>query len=346
MEEFVDKYIEAKKAKVEIFYPQAMDFINIDITPVCNLRCASCNHFIDSAPGKKSDNMSLQQVQDFIKESQELKWRWSELRITGGEPSLHPDFYAILDAITEGFKNNYLPDITLKIISNGTGKKVQGILGWEEADIFSLNPTMSGLYLTHLGRPEWLVVSSKPLKDTMYEKTVTNEDGSEVLQVIPDFGNVWQAPIDRLPEIKRFYARKPLPEEKDLISPSDGYFPPRLTRDQTERIHKETIISDCQVHATCGFELTPYGYTPCPCGGGRVVGDESIFFKSLSEITDEGIEEKLKKMCGMCGRNLNYGILCKDKLDKTEFWELILDKYKRTKPNLSLYNPFGRKEDI
>ena len=337
MSEFVDAYMTAKKAKAKIYYPQSMDFINLDLTPVCNLKCASCNHFVDTAPGNISDNLTFEQVQDFIKESQELQWQWTELRLTGGEPSLHPDFYKIMDALTQGFKKDYLPNITLKVISNGTGKKVRGLLGWDEAEVFSMNKYTDSFYLSHQGRPEWQIVSSKPLKDTMQEEIISTKDVEEAVDVIPDFGNVWLAPMDRLPELDKFYKG-----DRGQIDPSDGYFPPNLTQEDGKEIVENTLIMDCQVHATCGFELTPYGYTPCPCGGGRVVGDESIFFKRLADISVEKCDDILKKMCSMCGRNLNYGVLCKNNMEKTEFWGLILDKYRRQKPDLARYNPYNR----
>ena len=211
-------------------------------------------------------------------------------------------------------------------------------MGYDDAEVFTVNSVTDGFYLSHIGHPDWLVVSSKPLKDTTEKVDFPENEMSA--DVIPDFGNVWQAPVDRLDEIKEIYGGNSGDVEK--IS---GYLPPKISRQDWNTVIGQNVVIDCQVHATCGFELTPYGYTPCPCGGGRVVGDPSIFFGSLSEITLDECNKKLARMCATCGRNLNYSVLCKNRSQKTEFWDLILKKYKRDKPKLPLYDPFNKRPE-
>ena len=321
--DFVNNYIKKKGLQTEIVYNQNYRFINIDITPVCNLSCASCNHFVDTDPGHQSQSMTVDQIIKFCKESNDLKWPWEELRITGGEPTLHTNFFEIIDLIVQLLKNSYLPNLTLKIISNGTGNKVREKLQFDKADIFSINQYTDGFYLGHLGRPDWLVVTSKPLKDTTEESGNYDNSDQPIKNVIPDFGNVWLAPIDRASEIADIYKGKYGKHKK-----IPGFMAPSLSQDQHDRIVKENKIMDCQVHATCGFELTPYGFTPCPCGGGRTIGDDSIFIKSLREIAKNPaiVNDILKKMCALCGRNLMYSVQCKDSLEKSEFWSYIFMK--------------------
>ena len=80
VDEFIEKYIEQKGAKAAIVYPQEMSFINLTITNFCNLACNSCDQFIDSAIADRSDHlMTVQQVKDFVKESQETNWKWQEI---------------------------------------------------------------------------------------------------------------------------------------------------------------------------------------------------------------------------------------------------------------------------
>lgn len=334
-EHFVDEYIKAKGTKVAIVYPQKMSFINITINNYCNLTCHSCDQFVDSAPSK--DKMSLQQIKDFVKESQELNWQWEEIRVTGGEPSLHPDFFEILDVLNKGLKEKYLPNLTLKIISNGTGKKVRKVLDIENAKITKVNRVTDGFYLDHVGHPNWLIVCSKPLKDTMIK--LKRKEQEKEIEFIPDFGNVWLAPVDRGEEISKFYRG-----DRGQIAnpPLDGYYPPNLTADQQQYIGANNIIMDCQVHASCGFEFSKHGITPCGCGGGRVVGDQSQFFHSLKDITIESCNEKLAKMCATCGQNMNYMIACGVNDKKTKFWELVLENYKNGEPKMKLYDPYNQ----
>lgn len=331
--DFVSAYIKGKGAKVAIVYPQRMSFINITINNYCNLTCFSCDQFVDSAPSK--DKMSLQQIKDFVKESQELGWVWEEIRITGGEPSLHPDFKEILNVINDGLKQNYLPNLTLKIISNGTGKKVRKILDIDNANLARINNVTDAFSLEHIGHPDWLVVCSKPLKDTMVPTKIEEEKAEE--EFIPDFGNVWQAPVDRLEEIKRFYEG-----DRGEISdpPIDGYYPPNLNPKQWDFVKQNNIILDCQVHASCGFELSKNGIAPCGCGGGRVIGSQDTFFGSLHDITLEECTKRLAKMCATCGQNMNYMTKCSTRKTKTKFWDVILRNYNLNEPKMELYNPY------
>ena len=331
--DFVDAYIKGKGAKVAIVYPQRMSFINITINNYCNLTCFSCDQFVDSAPSK--DKMSLQQIKDFVKESQELGWFWEEIRITGGEPSLHPDFKEILNVLNDGLKQNYLPNLTLKIISNGTGKKVRKVLDIDNASLTRINKVTDAFSLEHIGHPDWMVVCSKPLKDTMVP-TKMEEDKSEE-EFIPDFGNVWQAPVDRLEEIKRFYDG-----DRGEISdpPIDGYYPPNLNTKQWDFVKQNNIILDCQVHASCGFELNKNGIAPCGCGGGRVIGSQDTFFSSLHDITLEECTKRLAKMCATCGQNMNYMTKCSTRKTKTKFWDVILRNYNLNEPKMELYSPY------
>ena len=262
IEEFIDEYIKVKGAKAAIVYPQKMSFINLTITNFCNLACNSCDQFIDSAKAERSDHlMSVQQVKDFVKESQELNWVWEEIRITGGEPSLHPNFFEILTIIDEGLKQKYLPNLNLKIISNGTGKKVRKLLDIDNAEIIKGNKVSDHdrFSLSHINFPNWTIVCSKPLKDTMKKLDIKEQQkpvgqkNKKIIEFIPDFGNVWQAPVDRLDEINDY-----LNGDFTTISnpPLDGYYPPRLTKKQKQYIVDNNIITDCQVHSSCGFELS------------------------------------------------------------------------------------------
>jgi|15BtaG_2_1085339.scaffolds.fasta_scaffold00647_4 organic radical activating enzyme len=345
--DFIKAYIEAKQARIAIAYPQQMNFINIIINSICNLNCYSCDQFIDTAPAKKSDSMTLRQIEDFVKESQDLNWQWHEIRITGGEPTLHHDFFKILDTINKGLKQKYLPDLTLKIISNGTGKKVRKILDIENANLMKFNRVTDGFDLSHIGHPDWLIVCSKPLKDTMektyIEESINFKTGEKKLaEFIPDFGNVWQAPIDRLDEIEKMHKGS----EEDIANPPlDGYYPPNLTTAQAQFVKENNIILDCQMHASCGWELSRAGFRPCSGGGGRVLANQEDYFDSLSDITIDECNKKLARMCLTCGQNFSYSVPCSKRKDRTEFWQLALTNYALNKPKLKAYDPFNRNED-
>ncbi|NUM32965.1 MAG: radical SAM protein [Candidatus Brocadiae bacterium] len=99
--------------------------IEIDVTWNCNLHCKNCDRSCRQAPTQ--EQMSIQQIQKFVFESQQNHKKWEQIRILGGEPTLHPDILAILK-ILENYKNFYSPETKLILISNGYGPIVHSIL--------------------------------------------------------------------------------------------------------------------------------------------------------------------------------------------------------------------------
>jgi radical SAM protein with 4Fe4S-binding SPASM domain len=91
-------------------------FIQLHLTERCNLRCSHCYQ-----TGKKTDEMSFNEIRDLAEETSDMLDLWSEhynisfipsMNITGGEPFLRQDIFEILDEIgRRGFD--------LHLLSNG-----------------------------------------------------------------------------------------------------------------------------------------------------------------------------------------------------------------------------------
>lgn len=101
------------------------DKIGLDITYLCNLRCAGCHKVIRLASSHES--MSVGQVKKFIDESIAQNRRWKLIRILGGEPTLHPEIMEIVKLLIT-YKREYSPETILRIETNGCGPKVNSIL--------------------------------------------------------------------------------------------------------------------------------------------------------------------------------------------------------------------------
>jgi len=258
------KYIEDRGAVVRIERPQQMRFINLHLTDRCNLRCFGCNRYCDSAPS--TEHLTVEQVRRFVDESLNYGWPWVELRLAGGEPLLHPDLEALVAEVKR--LQDHIPGMVVKLLTNGKVKDWQRRLNFVP-DSFRV------------------VVGSFP--------------GDKGQRIIPEFGNVLQAPVDRLAEIA-----------------PDG------------------VIRACEIHSTCGLELTRWGYVPCGCGGPRVYGAE-MFFHSLEEVTLAGCYERLRTLCALCGRNLHYTVFCRDSTEASPFWRDALEAYKANPPELPIY---------
>lgn len=101
-------------------YERSRRSIEIDITWDCNLRCYSCNRSCQQAP--TDEHMTVKQIRKFVDESWKSNIHWEKIRVTGGEPTLHPDFFEILDVLLTS------PHTQIEIVTNGHGSKVAAIL--------------------------------------------------------------------------------------------------------------------------------------------------------------------------------------------------------------------------
>ncbi|MFH0754187.1 MAG: radical SAM protein [Candidatus Omnitrophota bacterium] len=99
--------------------------IEIEITTDCNLNCYNCNRSCRQAPS--DEHMSLAQIEKFVAQSVQAGRHWARIRILGGEPTLHPQFFEILDVLLR-YKKEYSPETVLMVVSNGFGDKVQQAL--------------------------------------------------------------------------------------------------------------------------------------------------------------------------------------------------------------------------
>ncbi|MBN1671905.1 MAG: radical SAM protein [Kiritimatiellae bacterium] len=98
--------------------------VEIELTTYCNLRCANCDRACTQAPS--SERMSTGQIEKFVNESVQLKWYWWIIVLIGGEPTLHPQFFEILQ-IVKRYKE-FNPHCNVWLATNGHGRKVQDVL--------------------------------------------------------------------------------------------------------------------------------------------------------------------------------------------------------------------------
>ncbi len=116
------------KAVTKVLSPRfarSRTLLEIDLTYVCSLKCKGCNRSLDVAPTKT--NISLEEIELLIKESIERGYRWKGIRLLGGEPTLHPDFLAILDALRK-YRDVHKPKMQITVVSNGYSEKTKAVL--------------------------------------------------------------------------------------------------------------------------------------------------------------------------------------------------------------------------
>jgi|WetSurMetagenome_2_1015567.scaffolds.fasta_scaffold307512_1 hypothetical protein len=106
--------------------------IDLDITYACNLKCFGCNRCCGIAPS--GDCLNLEQVRKFIRESSEKGVPWQTIGLAGGEPTLHPEFFRIIEELI-AFKKSRCPEVTIAVYTNKFGDKVNDVLARVGGDI-------------------------------------------------------------------------------------------------------------------------------------------------------------------------------------------------------------------
>jgi MoaA/NifB/PqqE/SkfB family radical SAM enzyme len=88
-------------------------WLSIELTHKCNLNCKYCVY------GDRNEEMPFEKAKEIIKEAHDLKFKYVSL--SGGEPSLHPNFMEICDYIIS-------LKMQLEIVTNGTNLKHHQII--------------------------------------------------------------------------------------------------------------------------------------------------------------------------------------------------------------------------
>lgn len=108
------------------------NFLEIEITTACNLKCFNCDRQCRQAPS--SEHMSLEQIYHFLDEINNLGYEFECITLLGGEPLIHPDLSAILVAFAEY-------DIKPAFVTNGYGNLVKRRMASLETLGFSICDT-------------------------------------------------------------------------------------------------------------------------------------------------------------------------------------------------------------
>jgi hypothetical protein len=110
--------------------------IALDITYGCNLKCFNCNRSCRQAPS--DETMAVQQVEKFIAETVAQNRTWKEIKLEGGEPTLHPDFFEVIELMRE-FKASRAPGTIISLSTNGYGEEVRSVLAQLPKEIVVYN---------------------------------------------------------------------------------------------------------------------------------------------------------------------------------------------------------------
>jgi len=127
---FLDAYqfVRAQSFVVKRFGRQfrpSREYVEIDITYKCNLKCLNCNRSCAQAPSRVE--MPLADIEAFIQQSIANKIAWKRIRLLGGEPTLHSRILDIIDLLID-YKTAHNPCVRIVLGTNFFGKQVHQVL--------------------------------------------------------------------------------------------------------------------------------------------------------------------------------------------------------------------------
>ncbi len=106
-------------------FQPSRNYVEIDITYNCNLKCINCNRSCTQAPSKAE--MPVETVEAFITQSVDQKVPWKRIRILGGEPTLHSRFFDIIDRLID-YRRSYNKTVRLVVGTHFHGRQVRRVL--------------------------------------------------------------------------------------------------------------------------------------------------------------------------------------------------------------------------
>lgn len=121
-------------------YRVATDLVEIDLTYLCNLKCNNCNR--SSAQAPEAVHIAQDAIRQFVDDSLEQGRNWTRIRLLGGEPTLHPQFRAIMEDLLR-YKAQH-PATAIQVVTNGYGSKVQAVIDSLPRSIWIENSSKNG----------------------------------------------------------------------------------------------------------------------------------------------------------------------------------------------------------
>ncbi len=85
----------------------------------CNAKCQHCNRLLGAVPWPDSD-MTVEDVKLGWKRIQERSVAVQKVRVSGGEPLLHPDFVELMEAINATWNRRYTRQRRTCVFTNGS----------------------------------------------------------------------------------------------------------------------------------------------------------------------------------------------------------------------------------
>ena len=168
----------------------------------------------------------------------------------------------------------------------------------------------------------------------------------EILEVIKELKVENQCQVEIFtngfgPQVKKLISE--LPRWIDVVNSNKNsnfnYFSSyNVAPIDSEKYRDANFSRGCLITSRDGLGLSRYGFYPCGPGASvdRVFGF-NIGIKKLSNTTDLGLKNQLEQLCKYCGHykeNFSTNLISDEQI--SESWKKAYQKYKNSKPELSL----------
>lgn len=111
--------------KLRTKYERSFERIELILTYQCNRKCYNCEAMVRQAPS--NDCITIEQIKKFITQSIEKEIKWKNIRILGGEPTLHKDIHTIIGILAK-YKKDFSPNTNITLVTNGSGEFVNRVI--------------------------------------------------------------------------------------------------------------------------------------------------------------------------------------------------------------------------
>jgi Radical SAM superfamily len=160
-----------------------MKNFEFDITYNCNLACKWCNKLCGTEFGDPV-SMSPETIRKYCNMIIEHVGPHSRIAMVGGEPTLHPQIFEILDIVVEVLRPQM--KVPILILSNGVGEKVNSTLSEIRARYTTVDTELTQVTSMRERPEQFFIVCSKKYNPSRYVKMFHSPIYRAAIDTIPE----------------------------------------------------------------------------------------------------------------------------------------------------------------